>query len=200
MTDPTSVKLSHRLLAVALPVLLPLALAGCASTPQERFYVLSSSLPARAAPSHTGATIIVEPAALPDVVDRPQLVLHTEAQRVAILEQQRWAEPLRAGISRVVAESLAKQLGNRAVSSREDALRRPDCRVSLDVRRFEARANHGVAMETLWTVMCTNAARQTGWSSAHEPVASADPSMIIVAQGRALDRLSRDIAPALAKR
>jgi uncharacterized protein len=172
--------------------------ASCATTAKESFYVLSSTAPdglAATAPSER--RVIVESAALPEVVDRPQLVVQEDAHRVAILEQQRWAEPLRAGIARVVADSLGRQLGTKTVSSREDALRNPDCRVSLDVRRFEARPADKVTIETLWTLACSGAPRRTGWSTWREPVLAADHAAIVAAQGRALDRLSSDIARAL---
>jgi uncharacterized lipoprotein YmbA len=172
--------------------------ASCATTAKESFYVLSSSAPeALAAPAPGERRVIVEAAALPDLVDRPQLVVHEDTHRVAILEQQRWGEPLRAGIARVVADSLGRQLGVKTVSSREDALRDPDCRVSLDVRRFEARPADKVTVETLWTLACTGAPRRTGWSTWREPVLAADHAAIVAAQGRALDRLSADIARAV---
>ena len=186
--------------------------AGCASSPRTDFFMLSSGLPDGMSGQHDGArngahngdrstpggrSVIVEPAALPELVDRPQLVIQTDAQQVVILDQQRWAEPLRAGISRVVADSLGKQLGHREVSSREEVIRKPDCRVRLDVRRLEARAGQAVTIETLWVVACQDRPRRSGWSAAREPVAGAGQAAMIAAHGRALDRLSRDIAPAL---
>jgi uncharacterized lipoprotein YmbA len=181
---------------VTRPLLLALLLAGCASAPPERFYALSSGLQAAAA-APSARTVIVAPAALPDVVDRPQLVDHRDPNRVAILDQQRWAEPLRGGVARVVAEDLGQLLGTGRVSTREDVIRSPDCRVNLDVRRFDARAGTAT-VELLWTVACAGAPRQLGRSLATERIAGADTGATVAAYGRALDTVSREIAAGFA--
>jgi hypothetical protein len=175
------------------------ALAGCASAP-DRFYALSSPAdePGHAAPSDPLApTVVVAAAAVPDLVDRPQLVTLGDGNQVAILEQQRWAEPLRLAIPRVVAEGLGRQLGAARVSTREEALRSPDCRVYLDVRRFDARRGVAVDLEALWTVSCAGGVKRSGRSVAREPVRGAGTEAIVVAQGRALGALSHDLALAL---
>lgn len=172
------------------------ALAGCASAP-ERFYALSSPAgePGYAATGDPlGPTVVVAPAAVPDLVDRPQLVTFGDGNQVAILEQQRWAEPLRLAIPRVVAEGLARQLGAARVSTREEALRSPDCRVYLDVRRFDARRDVAVDLEALWTVACTGDVKRSGRSVAREPVRGAGTEAIVAAQGHALRALTRDLA------
>jgi uncharacterized protein len=175
------------------------ALAGCATAPPERFYSLSSGLPAAdGARAAQARTVVVAPAAMPDLVDRPQLVLHTGEHEVAILEQQRWAEPLRTSVPRVVAENLARLHGDLRVSTRDDAIGTPDCRVSLDIRRFQySRAASNVTVEALWTVSCADTEPRTGRSVAREIVADPSVDAIVRAQGRALGPVSRDIARVL---
>ncbi|HET6146520.1 MAG TPA: PqiC family protein [Polyangia bacterium] len=175
------------------------ALAGCASAP-ARFYTLS--LPGdesaqRPAGDPLGPTVVVAPAAVPELVDRPQLVILTGAHQVVILEQQRWAEPLRAAIPRVVAEGLGRQLGAAQVSTRDEALRSPDCRVYLDVRRFDARRELAVDLEALWTVSCAGGVKRGGRTLARAPVQGAGTEAIVIAQGRALRELTLDLARAL---
>jgi uncharacterized lipoprotein YmbA len=176
--------------------MLGLALAGCAAGAPERLYRLSSGASAGAG-TGTGGRSLVVTATLPDEIDRPQLVVRTGANRVALLEQQRWIEPLRVGIPRVLAEDLGKLLGTRQVSTRDDVLRHPDCRVALDVRRFDAQPGTAVDVEVLWLVACAGAEKQMGHASAHEAVADGSYDALVAAQGRALDTLSRAIAPAL---
>jgi uncharacterized lipoprotein YmbA len=182
------------------PVALVLAVAGawlgCASAPPERFYTLSAAVTAPAA-DRPGRSVVVGPAALPDVVDRPQLVMSTGANRVSILEQQRWAEPLRVGIPRVVAENLGQLLASSRVSTREEAIATPDCRVSLDVRRFDASPGGRVSVEALWTVACGAAPRRTGTSRAEQPISGKEYEAVVAAYGRALTSVSRDIAGAI---
>jgi uncharacterized protein len=175
-------------------LMVALALSGCASAPPERFYTLSSGLPAAA--NEVDRSVVVG-ATLPELIDRPQLVVRTDAQQVAILEQQRWAEPLRAGIPRVVAENLGKLLGTRQVSTSDQVITTPDCRVHLDIRRFDAHPGVAVDVEALWSVACVGAGKRTGQSAAHAVVDSAGYEGVVAAQGRALDSVSRDIAQVL---
>jgi uncharacterized protein len=176
---------------------------GCASAPPERFHALRSSAGDDVASSSgAGRTIVIGPAALPDVVDRPQLVIHDRtgagAVDVSIFEQQRWAEPLRTAIARVVAEDLAALDRDWLVSTRDEAMPTPDCRVTLDVRRFEyARSGTAAIVDALWTVACTGMSRRTGRSMAREPVAGTSFDAIVAAQARALLTISRDVARAL---
>ena len=72
---------------------------------------------------------------VPELVDRPQLVVRLGANQVALEEQARWAEPLRGAIARVVAANLAAALGARVVGQRNGD---PDYRVTLDVQRFDS--------------------------------------------------------------
>ena len=217
-----------RALVRATLVFAALVLAGvaCASAPPARLYVLASGATGagerRLVPGAQGASaargarieggaagpdggsrsVVIAPAALPEIVDRPQLVLRDVGNRVTILEQQRWAEPLRVGISRVVAEDLGRRLGSWRISSRDDALPNPDCRVSLDVRRFDTSRAGPAIEEALWAVVCADGAKRTGRSTAAQPLASpvagaAFLEAAVAAHGRALDAMSRDIADAL---
>jgi uncharacterized protein len=184
---------------VLLASLLAVAAAACASTPPERFYALSSagSVPAAApapAPAPAGRSLVVGPAALPDIADRPQLVVHAGANRVTILEQQRWAEPLRAGIPRVVAETLSRQLPAWRISTRDAAIGTPDCRLALDLRRFDYTATATVTVHALWTLSCAGAGKQRGQSLIRERVLAASPDAVVAAYDRALQSLSGDLA------
>jgi uncharacterized lipoprotein YmbA len=171
--------------------------AGCASGP-EHFYALSAGpQQALTAGAVAGPSVVVEPAGLPDLVDRPQLVVKGAGNSITILEQQRWAEPLRSGIPRVVAENLIKLLGTNKISTRDDVIRSPDCRVIIDVRRLDSQPEVEVAFEALWTVACGDSPKKTGQSSVHERIASTEIDALVAAHGRALDAMSRDIAHAV---
>jgi uncharacterized lipoprotein YmbA len=174
-------------------LLLLAVLSGCASSPPEHFYALSSGMRAAATPPEAGRSVVVAPAALPELVDRPQLVTVRPPNQVSILDQQRWAEPLRAGVPRVVAEDLAALLGWQ-VSTREEVIGPPDCRVAMDIRRFEARPAVAVDVEALWTVACRGEARRVGRTAARAPVAGGDLQAVVAAYGVALGAVSRDLA------
>jgi uncharacterized protein len=184
-------------LATGIATLGGLGFSACASAP-DNFYALSAGITEVAPPAGGVRAVVVEPAALPDVVDRPQMVMKGQGNQVSILEQQRWAEPLRAGIPRVVAENLTKLLGTAQVSTRSEVIRNPDCRVLIDVRRFDSEPGQAVVLEALWTLVFNEAApRRTGQSVAREKVTGTETDALVAAHSRALAVLSRDIAGAL---
>ncbi len=95
-----------------------LLLSGCARSPQTNFYTLTPSM----VPDPTGATlnyptVSIMPITLPELVDRPQLVVPDDGTKVLILESERWAEPLRSSIPRLIAENLSQIVGAGKVSS-----------------------------------------------------------------------------------
>jgi uncharacterized lipoprotein YmbA len=172
-------------------VMLALLLSGCASAPAERFYTLTPG--ARVPLGGDGRSVVVGQALLPELVDRPQLVRRGDANRVVILEQQRWAEPLRTGVPRVVAENLRTLLGSPQISTRDEVIGPADCRVELDIRRLDADSTR-VSLDALWTVACTGTPKRPGHSSLREPITDTQPPSLVAAQSRALDHLSHDIA------
>ena len=90
-----------------------LLVGACGNPPRERFYTLDAPEPPVAADG--APSIAVGPVSVPELVDRPQLVVRLGANQVALEEQARWAEPLRGAIARVVAANLATALGARVV-------------------------------------------------------------------------------------
>ena len=63
-------------------------------------------------------SIAVTSVAVPDLVDRPQIVVRMGPNQVGIGEQARWAEPLKSAIARVVAANLATALNGRVAPQR----------------------------------------------------------------------------------
>ena len=173
-------------------------LASCASVPAEHFYALTAEAPVQRAlaGSAEDLSISVGPVTLAEIVDHPQLVVTVAVNRVVILDQQRWAEPLASEISRVVALNLARQLGASKVSAQPQIGGTVAAfRVALDVQRFESIAGKEVFIETLWTLRRTAGGEPiSGRSMVKEPLASSGYDAIVAAHSRALAELSRDIA------
>ena len=188
--------------ALFATALLASALAGCGSVPAEFFYTISATAPA-GAPATTAANwntgITVEVATVPESVDRPQLVISAGENQVVILEQQRWAEPLKGQIARTVAVNLSRLLGTARVSAYPQATD-PDAayRVTLDVQRFEARRGDAVAVEVLWTIRGADGpAQASGRTVTREAIGAEGYDALVAAHSRAFGAVSRDIAAAL---
>jgi uncharacterized protein len=189
---------------VALVLGLLAVLVGCGSVPRENLYTLDAvAVPERAgaASSVPDFVVIVDTATVPELVDRPQFVVSVGESRVSILEQQRWAEPLKTQISRAVAMNLARLLGAMRVSTTPHSERGDaDYRVTLDVQRFESRPGDAVALDVLWTVRRgTVAEAKTGRSAVREKIGPEGYDALVAAHNRALATISREIAAAIKK-
>jgi uncharacterized lipoprotein YmbA len=186
-----------RIVAVCLAAALA---AGCSRSPRVTFYTLEP-----AAQIDTTATVttipavVVGPVTLPEVVDRPQLVLRVAANRVDIMEEHRWAEPLKSEIPRLIAENLGRLLGSRRVSSYlQHAGADAEYRVLVDIQRFESSPGEAVTVEAVWSLRRVGGgAPKTGHSLVHEPVAAAGYDPLVAAYSRALLAVSTDLSRAI---
>jgi uncharacterized lipoprotein YmbA len=181
-----------------LALILAASLTGCGTPMQERFFTLAAEPPSAATvPAAATFSIVVGPVTVPDVVDRPQLVLRSTPNRVDIVEEARWAAPLKSEIPRVVADNLASLLpGARTATSTQRATAAPDYRVLIDVQRFDSAATEGATIQALWSITAKDGAPLTGSTLATEP-AGAGYDALVAAHSRALVAVSRDIAAAI---
>lgn len=178
-------------LAVAL-------LAGCSSSPRVTFYTLNVATTNEAPPPSINS-VAIGPVTIPDMQDRPQLVVRTSANRVDILETHRWAESPKSEIPRIIAADLGILLKPARVSTYpQNAGQEAEYRVLLDIQRFEMTAGEGVGLEALWSVRRSDGGvPKTGRSKVSEPVSAAGYDALVAAQSRALAAVSRDLAQAL---
>ena len=95
-TPNVSIKSRAKTLIQVAVVLLALMLClySCAGkSTSSKFYVLSP-MPQSALSATEGTTIGVLPVAMPDYLDRPQIVTRASENKIKIDEFSRWAEPL----------------------------------------------------------------------------------------------------------
>lgn len=179
---------------------LTMATTACSRSPRVVFYTLEpgSQTDTVNAPAAVPA-VAVGPVTLPEVVDRPQLVMRVAANRVDILEMHRWAEPLKSEIPRLVAENLRRLLGTSRVSSYlQNAGAEADYRVLMDIQRFESLPGEGVTVEASWSLRRgVGGTPKNGHSLVREPVEADGYDPLVAAYGRALLAVSRDLAAAI---
>lgn len=174
--------------------------ASCSRSPRVTFYTLEPTAQIETlAPATADPAVAVGPVTLPEVIDRPQLVVRVAANRVEILESHRWAEPLRSEIPRLMAENLRRLLRSDRVSSyHQYAGADADYRVLVDIQRFESSPGVGVTIEAVWSLRRTaGGASKTGRSLVREPVDAVGYDPLVAAYGRALLAVSRDLAEAI---
>jgi uncharacterized protein len=191
-----------RYLWSAVAVLTISSLTGCASSPNESFYTLSAGVPVNGTTPASGESaysIAVGPITLPEVVDRPQIVLRASPNEVIIVELHRWAEPLRSEIPRIIADNLTADLNVKRVAAYpQSAGDNADYRVLVDIQRFDSTMGESVTIDALWTVKrVSDGALRTGRSMARESTGGGTYEAVVAAHSRALAKISHEIAEAI---
>ena len=187
----------------ALLACIALAVSGCGTSPPVRYFTLASEPPSQTARGAEATmstyAISVGPVTVPELVDRPHLVLRTSATQVQVAEQARWAASLKSEIPRVIADQLARLLtGASTGTSSQRAVSAPDYRVLVDIQRFDSTPGVSAEIEASWTVRARDGALLVGRSVAAEP-SRPGYDELVAAHSRALGAVSRDIANAIVK-
>jgi len=187
-------------------VLCPLLIiiGGCGRTQTARFYTLNALTepPPRgqAAPSAHGVAVGLGPIRVPEYLDRPQIVTRVSPNEVKFAEYHRWAGPLADGLSNILAEDLSLLLGSDHIALYPwKSTTSIDCRVEIEVSRFDGKPGDSVLLESQWTVFSRDRERVLGakTSSLREPVNGKGYEALVAAQSRALAALCREIAEAI---
>jgi uncharacterized protein len=173
-----------------------LLLAGCGAGSRS-FYVLTADGPA---PSGGGPGIGVGPVSLAEYIDRPNLVIAEEANRLAIAEDHRWAGDLSASITRITAANLGRRLKSGNVHTypwRDDGGLR--WQITIDVRQFHGAADGYAVIEAGWRAYSLPDRRLVASRTFtdREPLASDGYQPLVAAQSRLLSRLADEIATTL---
>lgn len=172
-----------------------LLLMGCASSPPPRYFTLQDSV-AHAPIAGRSPSILITRTALPDMLDRPQMVTRRADHQVVLDEFHRWAEPLQRDIPKVVAAELGRMLGsNRVLSLPIDGQDHdPDFRLQLDVQQLDVIEGRGAHVDLLWQLTPRKGKPVIGRSIAQEAGELSSVTERIAAQRRLLQRVAADIA------
>lgn len=146
-------------------LLLSIGLGACASSPPQRYYSLDDGRP-MAVGLPMGASVAIMQVNLPELVDRPQLVVRAAGHRVQFSENDRWAEPLRRQVPRLLARDLGVALDSgRVVALGVDARDYDvDFRVVVDVQHLEVIFGQRVELDAVWRVELRNGRTVVGRS------------------------------------
>jgi hypothetical protein len=136
----------------AVPIALALAAAGCSalspSPDRSRFFFLTPVAAAAAAPPAGAAPLALGLAevSFPAYLDRAELVTRIAANEIQVSATDRWAEPLAASFTRVLAMDLEARLAtHEVVRSPWYGTTRLDGVLAVVVEQFEADGAKGCA-------------------------------------------------------
>jgi hypothetical protein len=195
--------LSARLAVFAICALLVIT-GACSRTQTPRFYTLSSltdpQTGRRAAAEGDGITVGLGPIRMPDYLDRPQIVTRVGPNQVRFAEYHRWAQPLEGSFASVLMENLSILLGTNRIARYPWKSTTPiDCRIEIEVSRFDGRPGDRVFLQGRWTVFSQDRERVlvAKTSTLSEPVDGNGYAALVSAQSRAIAALGREIAEAV---
>jgi uncharacterized lipoprotein YmbA len=185
-------------LRAVVALLTLLAAAGCFSRPVPRNYVLApASAPAPAPPAAgRGPTVGVGPVVIPAYLDRPAIVIRAAGDEVRLSEEHRWAESLKEGVARVVAENLSVMIPTEAVVV--FPWRTPwtlQYRVTLEILRFDGPLGGATVLNARWRLL-DGTGKELVLKAVNfsEATGGATHAAMVSALSRLLARISRDIA------
>jgi uncharacterized lipoprotein YmbA len=192
-------KITYKKTVVLLLTGCSLLMSGCASSPQSRFYTLTATaLQATGPVDRDAPSIAIASITIPELVNRPQMVIRTDGPLVEMLETHRWAEPLKTAIPLTIAENISRILATDNVSSYpQNAFYSADFKIYLDFQRFESVGEY-VLLDALWTIRRSDEKPpQSGRSKVREKVTGSDYEAVAAAFSTGLGSISREIALAL---
>ncbi|MBI4843107.1 MAG: membrane integrity-associated transporter subunit PqiC [Nitrospirae bacterium] len=176
-------------------------LTGCAVTKESRFYTLNT-VNSQAADkpyieSNERVLIALGPIEIPDVLDRPQMVIYSGVNELLFSEFDRWAGSLKDIISDVVMEDISGLLasdGMALVSWRQPVP--ATYRIDLQITKFGRISENEIVLSARWTLSDGESKKvvYTSESNLNEPTEGQGHSAAAESMSRALQTLSREIA------
>jgi hypothetical protein len=185
--------------AIALSAMLTLTFFGCSQTEPSRLYTLSDLTSTETASNKPdGIAVGIGPVSLPLYLDRAQIMVRQSANRLEASEFDRWAEPLKTTVPRVLTENLSVLLATDRVYSlprRQRVLL--DYSVVIDVGRFEPTAAGSVSLVARWQIFGSDDKKRLADGKTvveRDGTAPGDFEAMAALMSDALIILSRDIA------
>lgn len=184
-----------------LIVVLSIALwvSGCAKSPPPNFYLLDVEAPTQLPGFEQGVSVGVGPVETARYLDRNQIVSRTATAKLQVSGRNQWAEPMKAGFTRVLMVNLGLALDSNRIYELPMRRRRPlDFQIPIDILRFDGVLGNEVVLSVRWTLLKGDGKEilVSKVSRIIEPVSGPDFDAFVAAQSRALEKLSREIAEA----
>ena len=189
-----------RLRHLALALLATLLVAACSTSAKTYYYTLQTTeTPAVVGANKTQTSIAISALRLPEIVDRPQLVLRSGETQVLISDNHLWGQSLKSEITRNLAAHLARDTGAAQVLLPGQAgVEEANIKIAVDVLRFDSLPGAEATIEARWSVQKKGEAKPvTGYALEREAAGASGYDAIVAAHSRALVRLSKDIAATL---
>lgn len=190
--------------AVLVVALVGVLVAGCSfrSAPPKTYVLPAASGVAPTAGVGRGPAVGVGPVVVPVYLDRPAIVARAGGDEVRLSAEHHWAEPLKDGVARVIAENLTTMVPTEAVAM--FPWRAPwtaKYRVTMEILRFDGPLGGPVVLNARWRLLDGDGKELVFRAATlSEPATDASYAALVAAQGRLLAAVSRDIAAEIRSR
>ena len=192
----------HRVdrIIVVILIMSTLGIAGCATTPPPTYFQLEEPANVQLSGIERGIAVGVGPLTLPTYLDRPHIVTRATEHRLQLSEFNRWAEPLKESMLRVIAVNLSNELETTRVFAlpRRQPVVPIEYKVEINVARFDGELGGEVILVARWILLgMEDQLISTKVSIIREQSAGSDYDALITAQNITLSTLSKEIAEAI---
>lgn len=183
-----------------IPVAVTLMLAGCAGSPQARFYLLSPLTDQEgnpSAPANDPVSLGIAPVEIPDYLDRPQIVTRDGRNELKLAEFDRWGGSLPDNIAAVMTENLSQLLGSDRVQAvPRGRIETVDYTLMIRVLRLDCMPGDQVIMKVQWTLAAGPSGKDllTRVTSCSETLKDSRYDTLVAAVSASLGQVSREIA------
>jgi uncharacterized lipoprotein YmbA len=165
-------------------------------------YILSAAGGPAATGPHEGPVVGVGPVALPTYLDRRSIVMHEADGEVRLSSSHQWAEPLKDGVTRVIAENLAVMIPTGAALVYPwRSPRAVTYRVTLEIFRFDGTLGGPVVLNGRWRLLDKDGNELAFRTvTLDERPVDSTYAALVASHSRLLATVSRDIATAIRTR
>ena len=190
-------------------IVLALALAGClgGQSPPTSFYMLSPLNPSQAgtltATAEGRIRFGLSNVAVPEYLNRSEIVVNLDNTVYQLAEFSKWAEPLSDNLTRIIEDNLTNLLHDNSIDVflASDSSILPDYRLEVDLVRLDGNLGDQVTLVAQWALLGDEDDDLILMQRLEYRESAADDTYkeLVLAQSRTVEKFSRDIAAAIKK-
>lgn len=189
-----------RYLHRAILTVIMMVSSGCGTSPKPDFYHLEQDASTQLTGLERGLAIGIGPVNMAPYLDRPQIVTRSGSHRLEMSEFNRWSEPLKISVSRVIGVKLSNLLETNRVYllPRRNKSIPLDYQVAIDIPRFDGQLGGDARLTARWSLYGKDGmALLTKVSIITEATEGEGFEHLVAAEHRTLQKLSGEIADAI---
>ena len=177
-------------------------LSGCIiQKPDTRYYTLAVDNETAGSP-HSGLRLGIGPIEIPDLIDRREVVIRQNDNRVEILPFDLWGGSLSEDIRNTLASNIAKHIGTDQLIFYPFHGAKIDRQIRVTILELSGIPGKEAQLNALWSVEQTGNKAQAKTNRSHYTVALGENqiSAVVAGYSKLLAMLAEDIALHISKR